>query len=99
MTLDGTFVREIPTPAKFLSTADQRAGVRNNQALESLSPTPSGNSLVTATENELFQDGPAAGLDTGSPVRCSSVSSGLRAGARCRCLARNRRNQRHASLG
>ncbi|MBV5275933.1 MAG: esterase-like activity of phytase family protein [Lamprocystis purpurea] len=69
MTWGGRFVRELRTPEKFAPTADQSAGIRNNLAFESLTLSPGGDRLFTATENALYQDGPAASLATGSPVR------------------------------
>ena len=48
-------------------------GPRHNQALESLTLSPSGRWLFTANENALAQDGPAATLETGSPVRLSRL--------------------------
>jgi hypothetical protein len=55
------------------------AGVRNNQALEALSYSADGKSLVAITENALVQDGPAASATTISPSRFVSidVASGL----------------------
>ncbi len=43
-------------------------GVRNNLAFETLTQTPGGK-IVTATENALAQDGPAAALGVSSPSR------------------------------
>jgi hypothetical protein len=45
------------------------SGVRANLAFESLTLTPSDAVLVTATENALLQDGPAASELEGSPCR------------------------------
>ena len=44
-------------------------GIRNNLAFETLTITPSGASVFTATENALVQDGPAATNANGSPSR------------------------------
>ena len=49
--------------------ASNDTGIRNNLGFENLSFSPSGDSLFTATENALFQDGPAASLEAGSPSR------------------------------
>ena len=49
--------------------ASDDTGIRNNLGFESLSFSPSGDSLFTATENALFQDGPAASVEAGSPSR------------------------------
>jgi len=65
----GGKISSLPVPDKFLPTADQSSGVRNNLAFESLTITPDNRFLYTATENALFQDGPAATLDDGSLVR------------------------------
>ncbi|MDX2231990.1 MAG: phytase [Leptolyngbyaceae cyanobacterium bins.349] len=73
--LDGSLLRSLPVPGKFqprfqdtngngiTDAGDtQTSGVRNNLAFESLTITPSNRYLYTATENALFQDGPAASL-------------------------------------
>jgi Uncharacterized protein conserved in bacteria len=49
----------IPASKYDVSSADTTSGIRNNQAFESLTITPSQNFLFTATENALEQDGPA----------------------------------------
>ncbi|WP_066382675.1 esterase-like activity of phytase family protein [Anabaena sp. CA = ATCC 33047] len=67
----GQEVRSLPIPANFLpvivdtnnsgtiNTGDtQTSGVHNNLAFESLTITPDQNTLYTATETALFQDGP-----------------------------------------
>jgi hypothetical protein len=76
MERDGTFVQELEKPAKYDPTADNSSGIRNNLAFESLTLQGSahflfghGSKLLTATENALNQDGPAASLTEGSPVR------------------------------
>ena len=46
-----------------------RRGVRENLAFESLTVTPDRRTLVTAPENALQQDGPAASLTRESPAR------------------------------
>ncbi|MEG5042680.1 MULTISPECIES: esterase-like activity of phytase family protein [unclassified Microcoleus] len=50
----------IPSPKYDVSSADTTSGIRNNQAFESLTITPSQSFLFTATENALEQDGPAS---------------------------------------
>lgn len=73
--LDGALLRSLPVPTKFLPRFQdtngngitdagdtQTNGIRNNLAFESLTITPSNQYLYTATENALFQDGPAASL-------------------------------------
>jgi 5'/3'-nucleotidase SurE len=65
----GQQISELPIPAKYLPTADQSTGIRNNLAFESLTITPDQRFLYTATENALLQDGPTASLETGSLSR------------------------------
>jgi hypothetical protein len=69
---DGSFRREYRLPAAYnpvVAGGTVTAGVRNNLALESLTVSADGRSLVTATENALVQDGPAATLTNGSRSR------------------------------
>ena len=78
----GQELRSLTVPTKFLpkvqdtngngivDTADtQTAGVRNNAAFESLTISPDRQTLYTATENSLFQDGPIATATTGTNSR------------------------------
>lgn len=65
----GELLDELIVSPQYLPTADQSSGVRQNAAFESLTVSPNGRFLTTATENALFQDGPAATLDNGSPSR------------------------------
>jgi hypothetical protein len=65
--LDGTFLGELPLPEAFLVTPDQSSGVRPNLGFESAGVH--GQHLFTANENAVYQDGPAATLTDGSPVR------------------------------
>jgi 5'/3'-nucleotidase SurE len=67
--LDGELLDELSIPEKFLPTADQTAGIRNNLAFESLTISPDNRFLYTATENALFQDSPAADIETESLSR------------------------------
>lgn len=67
--LDGQIFNELPIDDIFLPNADQSSGIQDNQAFESLTITPDGNSIFTATENALFQDGEVSSLEAGSPVR------------------------------
>ena len=67
--LDGELLDTLPVPDKFLPTADQTSGIRNNLAFESLTLSPNSRYLYTATENALFQDSPAADIDTESLSR------------------------------
>ncbi|MCA8953354.1 MAG: esterase-like activity of phytase family protein [Planctomycetes bacterium] len=66
---DGTLRSMLPVPQDYLPTASQTSGIRNNLAFESLTLSPNDLWLTTATENALFQDGPAASLTAGSPCR------------------------------
>ena len=67
--LDGSFIGSLPVPRPFLPTADHSSGIRPNLAFESAGVPPNGRFVFTATENALFQDGPAATVDNGSPSR------------------------------
>ncbi len=67
--LDGAFLGSLPVPQPFLVTADQSSGVRPNLGFESAGVTRNGRFLFTATENALYQDGPAATVASGSPAR------------------------------
>ncbi|MGB8687886.1 MAG: esterase-like activity of phytase family protein, partial [Microcoleus sp.] len=55
--------------SKYDVSADTNSGIRNNQAFESLTITPSQSFLFTATENALEQDGPASGTTAGARSR------------------------------
>lgn len=65
-TLAGQQEAALTVPGKYRVGA--ASGIRNNLAFESLTLTPDG-TLVTATENALLQDGPAAGVGVQSPAR------------------------------
>jgi myo-inositol-hexaphosphate 3-phosphohydrolase/phosphodiesterase/alkaline phosphatase D-like protein len=67
--LAGESLNALPIPEKYLPTADGSSGIRNNLAFESLTLSPDGRFLYTATENALFQDSPAADLETESLSR------------------------------
>jgi 3-phytase len=67
--LDGSFLGSLPVPRPFLATADHSSGVRPNLAFESAGVPPNGRFAFTATENALYQDGPAATVFNGSPSR------------------------------
>ena len=66
---DGGQRADFALPGHLLPSADGRRGVRDNLALESLTRTPAGDALFTATENALAQDGPRADLASGSLSR------------------------------
>lgn len=73
MQLDGRYVREFATPARYNPVAGPpRNGIQNNLAFESLTFDASGRRLYTATENALVQDGPPATVLNGSPSRVLS---------------------------
>ena len=65
--LDGTYVRDLPVPSEFNPNAAGTQGVRLNLGFESAATR--GKHLYTGTEAALVQDGPAATLTAGSPVR------------------------------
>jgi len=65
--LDGSFAGDLPVPQAFRVTADQSSGVRPNLGFEAAATD--GRHFYTATENALFQDGPAATIANGSPSR------------------------------
>jgi 3-phytase/alkaline phosphatase D len=73
MTRMGQPVNEFELPEKFYPSAD--SGIRQNLAFESLTFTKNEKRLVTATENALIQDGPAASLEAGSPVRVLTMKT------------------------
>ena len=75
MEVDGSFIRELQVPAGYLPTADQRRGIRNNLAFESLTFSFNRRQLVTATENALFQDGDPATLTAGSRARILQINA------------------------
>ena len=66
---DGQLLSMLEMPAALIPDGSGEYGVRNNQALESLTLTPDGETLFTATESALAQDGPGVGVDSGSPSR------------------------------
>lgn len=65
---DGSYIRDFDLPAYYAPVLGG-PGIRNNLAFESLTLSNDRTSLLTATENALFQDGPAATATTGSPSR------------------------------
>ncbi|WP_115718430.1 esterase-like activity of phytase family protein [Gallaecimonas mangrovi] len=65
--LKGQWQHNLPLPAQFMPKG--HFGVRNNLAFESLTITPDGHTLYTATESALMQDGPEASSLAGSPCR------------------------------
>lgn len=67
--LNGKLTRALPVPDYYLPNPQGTKGIRDNLAFESLTSTPNGHLLYTATENALVQDGPIATLTNGSPAR------------------------------
>jgi hypothetical protein len=68
---DGRFVRELPLPSKFIPTprGSQTSGVRDNEALESLTITRDGLHVFTGTESALVQDDEAASFERSARSR------------------------------
>lgn len=78
--LNGDFIRRLPLPAYYMpqgsvrGTASGDTGIAANLSLESLSLSPDGNTLWTATENGLVQDSAEADLYQGSQARLLSFA-------------------------
>lgn len=72
--LPGKQLQALPVSQKYLPTATQTSGIRNNLAFETLTITPSQKYLFTATENALIQDGDVATVTNGSPSRILSYN-------------------------
>jgi hypothetical protein len=69
-TPNGDYVRSYTIPGTFQQTGPAgTTGVRNNLAFESLTLANGGATTISATENALRQDGPAASFGVGSPSR------------------------------
>jgi 3-phytase/alkaline phosphatase D len=64
---DGRWHGEIEIPRRYRPR--KRKGIRHNAALESVSISPDGRWLFSATESALLQDGPEATVSAGSPCR------------------------------
>ena len=81
MSVAGSHTGDYAVPARYLpagsiaGTAPGDRGVYNNLAFESLSFSPDGRRLYTATENALVQDGPAASVASGSLSRILSFDA------------------------
>ena len=67
--LSGQKLSELPVAEKYFPTQTVTTGIRNNLAFESLTLTPDGRYLYTATENALIQDGSASTLENTSLSR------------------------------
>ncbi len=69
MSLDGAHIRDFDVPEKYIPDGRQRRGVRDNLAFEALTVETDQRTLTVATEGPLVQDGPAATVKHGAPVR------------------------------
>ncbi|ELR98903.1 esterase-like activity of phytase family protein [Gloeocapsa sp. PCC 73106] len=70
--LTGEQIEELELSTKFFPSfagENQLSGVRNNKGLESLSLTPDGETLFTATEDTIVQDGSEASLESPGRAR------------------------------
>ena len=67
--LSGQQLSQLPIDEKFFAVDGTTKGIRNNLAFESLTITPDGRYLYTATENALASDGTAATLTDNSLSR------------------------------
>jgi hypothetical protein len=67
----GRFLRQLPIPDRFLpdGAPTPTRGVRGNAGFESLTLSPSGRRLFTATETALAQDGERVSFDHGTTAR------------------------------
>jgi len=68
-TRSGEWIGQLTIPEKFLPDGFGKYGVRGNKAFETLTLSPDGNTLTTAVENALVQDGPIASVEDESPAR------------------------------
>lgn len=69
MNPDGSYVRDLTTPDKFVVDANETQGVRNNLGFESLTLSADGSKLFIANESALIQDGPISSSNNGADVR------------------------------
>ncbi|RTZ41563.1 esterase-like activity of phytase family protein [Candidimonas sp. SYP-B2681] len=70
----GLFIEELPTHTLFTMRQHSQTGPRNNLAFEGLTFTPDGQSLWTAMEAPLWQDGPLPSTSVGAMVRMTQYS-------------------------
>ena len=68
-TRSGEWIEQLTIPEKFLPDGFGKYGVRGNKAFEALTLSPDGNTLTTAVENALVQDGPIASVEDESLAR------------------------------
>lgn len=73
---EGEWVGTVPLPRALRPR--EGAGIRHNQALESVAISPDGRWLFTATESALRQDGRAASPERGSPCRLLKIDLATR---------------------
>lgn len=71
---DGSLAAELPLPVQFKFSAETKAGPRYNLTLESLTFSPDGDSLWTALEAPLQQDGAASTQTTGGTTRLTRLA-------------------------
>lgn len=80
----GRFVRSLTIPDKFLPDANlaasQTEGTYDNLSLESVTISPNGKTLFTASENALFQDGQRSGGSNPNSSRSRIVKYDLATG-------------------
>ena len=80
-TVGGTYLSDLAVPNRYLpvgsnaGTAPGDRGIYNNLAFESLTISPDGRTVYTATENSLTQDGPIATVNNGSSARILSFDA------------------------
>ncbi len=76
MRLDGSYASQVPVPTMFAFDKTGKSGVRDNKGFESLSFTPSGDTLWVATEAALVQDGPIPAVGVpGGPIRMTQFAT------------------------
>jgi hypothetical protein len=76
MRMDGSYASQVPVPAMFAFDKSGKTGVRDNKGFESLSFTPSGDTLWVATEAALVQDGPVPAVGApGGPIRITQFAT------------------------
>lgn len=76
MRLDGSYASQVPVPSMFAFDKSGKSGVRDNKGFESLSFTPSGDTLWVATEAALVQDGPVPAVGVpGGPIRITQFAT------------------------
>lgn len=70
---DGAFAAELPLPGQFKFSAETKVGPRYNLTLESLTFSPDGDSLWTAWEAPLQQDGAVSTQTSGGTTRLTRL--------------------------